>query len=353
MEREWTVADFDYELPPDRIAQEPVEPADGARMMVVHVTTGEREDRFVRDLPEYLRAGDVLVVNDTRVIPARQWARRSTGGRVEVLWVEELSDGTWLALVRPRQRVRVGEVLHLGSGTATARVMEHRADGMTRLQVNSPVPLLTLLEREGHVPLPPYIRRASPGERPEDRRWYQTVFARRDGSVAAPTAGLHFTPELLQRLEAAGVHRVAVTLHVGPGTFRPVKVERLDQHRMHEEPYEVSDEAAVVIHEARARGGRICAVGTTVTRVLETVADPEGRIRPGHGRTDLFIRPPWQFRAVDLMLTNFHLPRSTLLMLVCAFGGRDLVLEAYREAIAKRYRFFSYGDAMLLIHRER
>jgi S-adenosylmethionine:tRNA ribosyltransferase-isomerase len=302
---------------------------------------GPERHRRVKDLPEILRPGDLLVVNDTRVIPARLFGRRAAGGgKIEILLTEKADAATWDALVRPGRRAKPGTHIDFDGGLA-ADVVEKDPDGRHRLRFSEPVE--THLERLGHVPLPPYIDRADTAE---DRERYQTVYAEKPGAVAAPTAGLHFSKDLLARLAAAGIETVHVTLHVGPGTFKPVTVEHVEDHRMESERYEIPEPTAAAIAEARKERRRIVAVGTTVVRTLESAAR-EGGLRPGSGRTDLFITPGFRFQVVDLLLTNFHLPRSTLLMLVSAFAGRDRVLAAYDEAIGLGYRFYSYGDAML------
>ncbi|HIE04327.1 MAG TPA: tRNA preQ1(34) S-adenosylmethionine ribosyltransferase-isomerase QueA [Candidatus Latescibacteria bacterium] len=336
------VDDFDYQLPEGLIAQHPVEPRDHARLMVLHRDSGTLEHRRFYELPRYLREGDVLVVNESKVFPARLLGRRPSGGRVELLLLRRLEGDLWEALARPGRRVRPGERLYFGGGELTCEVVERRKDGKRVVKFSGD---LEAIRRFGQVPLPPYIRRPPV---PEDEERYQTVYAKVEGSVAAPTAGLHFTEELLSKLREEGVKIVPVVLHVGPGTFRPVEGE-LSDHSMEQEYYEVTDKAAEVINEARGRGGRVVAVGTTSVRVLETVTDGEGRVRPGSGWTELFIYPPYRFKAVDVLITNFHLPRSTLLMLVAAFAGRRRVLEAYGEAVRLGYRFYSYGDAMLII----
>ena len=333
--------DFDYQLPKGLIAQHPVEPRDHARLMVLHRGSGTLEHRRFYELPGYLREGDVLVVNESKVFPARLLGRRSSGGKVELLLLRRLEGDLWEALARPGRRVRPGEKLYFGEGV-TGEVVERTEDGKRVVKFSGD---LEALRRLGQVPLPPYIRRPPI---PEDEERYQTVYAKVEGSVAAPTAGLHFTEELLGKLREEGVRIVPVVLHVGPGTFRPVEGE-VSEHRMEPEYYEVTSEAADAINEARVRGGRVVAVGTTSVRVLETVADEEGRVRPGRGLTELFIYPPYRFKAVDVLITNFHLPRSTLLMLVAAFAGRERVLEAYGEAVRLGYRFYSYGDAMLIL----
>ena len=345
-------SDFDYVLPPELIAQEPAARRDAARLMVVRRDTRTIEHRRVADLPDLLKAGDLLVTNNTRVIPARVRAtKEATGGKVELFFVEELGAGRWKVLLRARRRPDPGERMVFAGGRAAAWLVEEGARGEAVIEIAADRPVLELLEEAGETPLPPYIQRkeTSAARQAEDRDRYQTIFARHPGAVAAPTAGLHFTPDLLGRLAAAGVPRTEITLHVGPGTFRPVSVEDVDAHVMDEERYEIPAEAADAIRAARARGGRIVAVGSTSVRTLETAAArPEG-FGPGSGRSGLFIRPPYTFRMVDVMMTNFHLPKSTLLMMVCALAGRDFMLEAYRVAVAEKYRFFSYGDAMLIL----
>lgn len=354
-------SDFDYELPPDRVAQHPAAERSDARMLVVDRAERQFEHRRVRDLADYVKPGDVLVVNDTRVIPARLLGHKAgTGGRAEVLLLEETKPGVWDALCHASRRLRVGMELILAAGVVRGRVLSVEAGGRACLALKSDRPLGQVLEEKGLPPLPPYIRRdwgkLRAGADPygaaavaEDRERYQTVYAKIPGAVAAPTAGLHFTVALLRQLERKGVRRVDVTLHVGPGTFKPVTTEHVEEHRMEGERYVVSGEAAAAINEGIRAGRRIIAVGTTAVRVLESVAmDPRG-VAMGEGRTTLFIHPPYRFRVVDVMLTNFHLPRSTLLMLVSAFADRDLVLEAYREAVRREYRFYSYGDCMLIL----
>ncbi len=326
--------DYDYFLPPERIAQRGAEPRDAARMLVVHRDGRPFEHRRVRDLPAYIRPGDVLVLNASRVIPARLYARKPTGARIEVLLVREEAPGTWLALLRPARKAPPGTRLRfLGSEAEVVAVAE---EGLRRLRFATDP--WELMDREGEPPLPPYVRVPVPFSR------YQTVFARTPGSVAAPTAGLHFTPELLSRIRAAGAEVGFLELHVGPGTFRPVK-GAIEAHRMHEEVFRIPPETAGAVNRARGEGRRVVAVGTTVVRALESAAGPEG-VRAGEGRTRLFIRPPYAFKMVGALLTNFHLPRSTLLMLVTAFAGYERTMAAYREALARGYRFYSLGDAM-------
>jgi S-adenosylmethionine:tRNA ribosyltransferase-isomerase len=346
------LADFDFELPPDRIAQEPATPRDASRLLVLDRDDGSLVHRGFRDLPEELRADDLLVLNDTRVLPARLVGTKGSGGRVEMLLVEEVSgppdSPRWRCLLGASKKPGMGGVIHFPGGLAAEVVEREGETWIVRLSHPSGDPLAAVVAT-GSMPLPPYIRREPADARAaDDRERYQTVFARRLGAVAAPTAGLHFTPELLARIRERGVAVAWVTLHVGLGTFLPVRVERIEDHRMHEEAYDVPEASAQAIAAARARGGRIVAVGTTVLRTLETAAAADGVVRAGRGRSALFITPGFRFRAVDAMVTNFHLPRSTLLMLVAAFAGRERVLSAYAEAVRAGYRFYSYGDAMFV-----
>jgi S-adenosylmethionine:tRNA ribosyltransferase-isomerase len=341
-----TLADFDYHLPPDRIAHEPARPRDSARML--HIHPGGLADRLVRDLPSLLRAGDVLVANDTRVFPAQLQALRGAA-RIGVTLDRPRADGAWKALARNGRRLRVGDTLAIeGSDGLTARVVDKDPDGSIGLAFSlDGDSLMAAFAAAGALALPPYIHRPD-GPLPSDATDYQTVFAEREGAVAAPTAGLHFTPSLLAAIEAAGVQRVTVTLHVGIGTFLPVRVERVTDHVMHAERGEISAAAAETINRARQAGGRVIAVGTTSSRLLESAALPDGTVQPFLGETALFILPGYRFRAVDRLVTNFHLPRSTLLMLVSAFCGRDRMLAAYAHAVTAGYRFHSYGDACFL-----
>ncbi len=333
--------EFDYDLPADRIAQHAA-PRGESRLLVVGAAES-RSHRRTGDLPELLAPGDLLVVNDSRVLPARLFARRQPGGgRVELLLVERLAPQRWSAMARPGRRLRPGSTLE-ADGEVQLTLEAVGDDGLYLLRADRP--LSPVLQSHGHIPLPPYIQRP---DEPADRERYQTVYARRPGSIAAPTAGLHFDEPLLDRLAGRGVELCRLTLHVGPGTFQPIRSRRIDEHRMAAERFEVTHEAAEKVAQARRRGGRVVAVGTTAVRTLETVAASDGLIEAGSGRTDLFIRPGHRFRVVDLLLTNFHLPRSTLLLLVCALGGRERVLAAYRQAVGAGYRFYSYGDAMLV-----
>jgi S-adenosylmethionine:tRNA ribosyltransferase-isomerase len=342
---------FEYSLPGRLIAQQPLANRFDARLMVVSRGSGDLAHRHVRDLPELLRSSDVLVINNTRVVPARLVGRRlSTGGRWEGLFLSATPHGDWRLLCKTRGKLKPPEPIQLvGSDSGEILklwLLERTDEGVWigRPEIEE-LPHL-ILERIGRVPLPPYIRS---GEMVQaDRLNYQTVYAKVPGAVAAPTAGLHFTPQLLQRMQDRNIERREVTLHIGLDTFRPITAERLDQHKMHSEWGEISDETAVELRERRAAGGRIVAVGTTSVRVLETAAR-DGKIRGWSGNTDLFIRPPYAFRAVDALMTNFHLPRTTLLLLVTAFGGEDLIRRAYEEAVREEYRFYSYGDAMLIL----
>ncbi len=355
-------ADFDYHLPPERIAQEPAPCREASRLLVLRRPSGTLEHRIFRDLPDLLKPDDLLVVNNSRVVPARLRAvKTGSGGRLEVLLAQALNPNDWWVLLRPGKRVRPGTHLHFldragQPSPLEATVIEKSEDGLYRLQFFGLPDLTSALEALGEVPLPPYITRPPGTGGIDDRARYQTVYARDDGSVAAPTAGLHFTPTLLETLRSRGLDICSVTLHVGLGTFAPVKATDLDRHLMHDEPFELGADTALRISAARAAGRRIVAVGTTTTRVLEHVAaQQDGALTPTRGRTRLFIRPPFRFRVVDALITNFHLPCSTLLMLVSAFAapddlrGRELVLTAYREAVAAQYRFYSYGDAMLIL----
>jgi S-adenosylmethionine:tRNA ribosyltransferase-isomerase len=336
-------SDFDFHLPRGLIAQHPVEPRDTARLLRVGATLA---DRSVAELPDLLRPGDLLVTNDTKVIPARLAGRRGTAG-VEVTLHQAVDGATWKAFARPARKLGLGDRIDFAPGFAAEVVGKGEAGEVTLAFDRRDGALLAALEEHGIMPLPPYIQRDKAGD-PRDRGDYQTVFARRAGAVAAPTAGLHFTDRLLHRLAERGVGRANVTLHVGAGTFLPVKTEEVEAHAMHGETGEVTAEAAAAVNAARAAGGRIVAVGTTALRLLESVAAPDGSLAAFTGETRLFILPGYRFKVVDLLMTNFHLPRSTLFMLVCAFAGKARMEAAYAHAIAKGYRFYSYGDACLL-----
>ena len=336
-------SDYFYELPEELIAQTPAEPRDSSRLLVYDRKTGKSEDRVFCDIKEYLRPGDVLVINNTKVLPARMYAYTKNGGRVEVLLLKRQNYTDWEVLVRPGKKAKEGTELVVSeelsltvrSRTPTGeRVVEFHFDGVFE----------DILSRVGSMPLPPYIH-----EKLKDKDRYQTVYCKTDGSAAAPTAGLHFTKELLAEIKATGVQVAEVLLHVGLGTFRPVKEEDLTHHVMHSEYYCVSEEAAGIVNAAKREGRRVIAVGTTSVRTLETVADEKGMLRPCSSDTSIFIYPPYKFKCVDALITNFHLPESTLIMLVSAFMGREQCLALYREAVEKKYRFFSFGDAMLIV----
>jgi S-adenosylmethionine:tRNA ribosyltransferase-isomerase len=357
------VSDFDYSLPEDRIAQEPLEERASSRMLRLVRRDGRIEDRSFRELPDLLHPGDLVVFNNTKVFPARLYGHRSGSraqplsrqnpasreflrGRVEVLLTRQRSHqpNEWECLVRPGRKIGLAEKLFFGEGLV-AEVIGRGSFGERNIRFD-PVPdFIERLERMGHVPLPPYIARE---DRTRDRERYQTVYARELGSVAAPTAGLHFTPEIISQLAERGIDTAEVTLHVGLGTFQPVRVDRVEQHQLHAEAYSISGASAGKINHALEDGRRVVAIGTTTVRTLEFAARETGRVQAGSGQADLFIYPGFHFAVVGVMLTNFHLPRSTLLMLVCAFGGKERVLGAYRHAVEEKYRFYSYGDCMLV-----
>ncbi len=365
LDPDFQLASYDYPLPPELVAQEPLAERDASRLLVLDRATGALQHRGFAELPELLRAGDLLVTNRSRVFPARLLGRRTGGGRAEILLVRRRDDGCWDAMLRPGRRLREGMLVEIAPGfrariepsaarsaasphpaTAAGPDAPHGAENVLRVVrlESDALALDQALDRHGHAPLPPYIRR---DDRVSDRERYQTVYAREPGSVAAPTAGLHFTPELLARLDACGVERAELVLHVGPGTFRPVEAEDIRQHRVEGERYLVPQETAAAVDRARAQGRRVVAIGTTATRALET-AFTAGRLQAGDGETALVIVPGHRFRAVDGLVTNFHLPGSSLLLLASAFAGRERLLAAYQEAIRSRYRFYSYGDAMLI-----
>ena len=339
------LSDFDYNLPPEQIAQHPLPDRSSSRLLVLERASGKTQHLHFRDLPELIPPGDLLVINTSRVIPARLHGKREGGQEAEFLLVRELPDTTWLALAHPGGKLKPGRRVSFGTDSAI-EVVEVLGGGLRRVRFFGAIDGRATLEKYGEVPLPPYIRR--PPDR-DDRERYQTVYANHDGSVAAPTAGLHFTTELLARIHERRAFVTAIDLHVGPGTFKPVETEHLEEHVMHPEAYEISEGAANWVNKVKAAEGRVWAVGTTVVRALESAAVARGRIRAGPGETSLFIRSPFDFKIVDRLITNFHLPRSTLLMLVCAFGGYERVMTAYREAVKEGYRFYSYGDAMLIV----
>jgi len=337
------VDEFDYELPQELIAKEPAKPRDSSRLLVLHRDSGKIEHTIFKNIVSYLREGDVLVVNNTKVIPARLFGRTKTGGKVEVLLVRHVQDNLWEVLSKPSRKLKPGKVVIFENGL-TCKVVEVCEEGKRIVEFNADKDkVLEIVNKIGHVPLPPYIKRE---EKEEDRTNYQTIFAREEGAVAAPTAGLHFTEELVKKIVEKGVKIVPITLHVGPGTFKPVKTKVVEEHKLDPEVFYIPEETAEVINN---RKGRLIAVGTTVVRTLESCADERGKVKPGRGETSLFIYPGYKFKVVEALITNFHLPKSTLLMLVCAFAGKERVLNAYAEAVKLRYRFYSYGDAMFIV----
>ena len=339
------INDYDYYLPPELIAQAPLPRRDASRLLVLGRQTGAIAHKHFRDLTQYLKPGDCLVLNDTKVLPARLFGQKQGGdAEIEVVLLKQLNLTDWEVLVRPGRRARVGTRLSFGEGELEAEVIDNTDAGGRVLRFHFEGQFLEILDKLGQMPLPPYIV-----EKLADKNRYQTVYARDLGSAAAPTAGLHFTENLLQTLSEQGVQIAYLTLHVGLGTFRPVQVEIVEEHRMHSEFYSISEEAAELINQTRLAGGRIIAVGTTSARTLETVGQADGSVRAGSGWTDIFIYPGYKFKVLDGLITNFHLPKSTLVMLVSALAGRERVLAAYEAAIKERYRFYSFGDAMLII----
>ena len=336
-------SDFYYDLPPELIAQTPLEQRDSSRLLTLDRRTGATEQKYFYDLPDFLDEGDCLVLNDSRVIPARLFGTRPTGGSVEVVLLRDLGGGDWECLTRPGRKTQPGTVISFGGGALSAEVICAEADGNKILHFTYDCIFLEILDRLGKMPLPPYLK-----EELADKERYQTVYSRDPGSAAAPTAGLHFTPELLRKIADKGVSLAYVTLHVGLGTFRPVKEENIEDHPMHAEFCVVSPETAEKVNRAHANGGRVIAVGTTSCRTLESFTDEDGVLHPKSGWTDIFIYPGYRFKAIDALVTNFHLPESTLIMLVSALAGRENVLRAYEEAVRERYRFFSFGDAMFI-----
>lgn len=339
------VKDFDYELPEELIAQTPADKRDSSRLMILDRKAGTIEHAHFYDIVNELGPGDVLVMNNSRVIPARIFGtKRGTGAHIEFLLTKDLGGDLWQTMVRPGRRLHPGDIVDFAEGLS-AEIIETMEGGTRKVRFHYEGIFMETLSKVGSMPLPPYIRREA-GDTDKER--YQTVYSKIDGSVAAPTAGLHFTKELLKEIEAKGVKLAYVTLHVGIGTFRPVKAEKVEDHHMHFEEYFIDEETARTINEAKANGGRIISVGTTSTRTLESSADEDGRVHAGHGNTDIFIFPGYRFKVVDALITNFHLPKSTLMMLISALYDREKILEAYEEAVKERYRFFSYGDAMFI-----
>lgn len=339
-----TTKDFYYDLPQELIAQTPLSDRTASKLLVMNRESGAIVHRHFRDITAYLRPGDCLVMNNTRVIPARLYgAKEGTGGRIEFLLLKRIDLNTWEVILKPGRKAKPGSRFEFGGGLLRAEVLEVAEDGKRIVRFAYEGVWEELLDQLGEMPLPPYIK-----EKLEDRERYQTVYSKIEGSAAAPTAGLHFTQELLEQIRQKGVQLAYLTLHVGLGTFRPVSAEHVEEHVMHTEHYEISPEAAAVINETQRRGGRIVAVGTTSVRTLETVADENGMVRPETGETNIFIYPGYRFKAVDCLITNFHLPESTLLMLVSAFAGKEHIFHAYETAVNEKYRFFSFGDAMYL-----
>jgi S-adenosylmethionine:tRNA ribosyltransferase-isomerase len=343
------VSDFNYDLPPELIAQKPLVERDSSRMMVVRRKEGKILHARFKDFPDHLQKGDILVLNNTKVIPAKVWGKKD-GKDVEFLLIKEKEKGVWDVLCRPAKRVKTGDRIEFGPGFR-AEIIDAGDEGRRTLKFSAP-DVLGHLKKIGFAPLPPYIKRKKENGalRPQDLERYQTIFAEKEGAIAAPTAGLHFTPKVLKDIREKEVLVTDVTLDVGLATFQPMRVERLEEHKMLEETYSISEGAAAAINQAKKDKRPVVAVGTTVVRTLESAySSDKGEIQPGHRSTSLFIYPGYEFKVVDRLLTNFHLPKSTLLMLVAAFAGRDLIMEAYREAVREKYRFFSYGDCMLII----
>lgn len=337
---------FDYHLPEELIAQYPLNERDQSRLMVLDRHTHGIQHTKFSQLPEFLSSGDVVVLNNTKVIPARLIGRRErTGGKVEVLLLSPKGEGNWEALVKRSSRIEAGTKLIFGDGKLVAKVLDKTDKEERLIQFEHSDDLMGLLEQVGQPPLPPYIKR-EPGN--DDKRRYQTIYAKKDGAVAAPTAGLHFTDAIFEKLKADNIKTLELTLHVGLGTFQPVRTENVEEHHLHSEFFEINQETAQQINQAKSSGGKIIAVGTTSVRALESSADENGNIHAKSGLTEIFIYPGYRFRAVDVVITNFHLPKSTLLMLVSAFAGREFIMRAYEEAVKEKYRFYSYGDAMLV-----
>lgn len=336
--------DFDFYLPEDLIAQTPLENRDRSRLLILDKKTGQIEDKYFYNIIDFLNPGDCLVLNDTRVLPARLIGKREdTGGKIEFLLLKRIEGDTWEVLARPGKRARIGNRFIFGNGLLHGEVVGLGEEGSRLVSFDYQGIFQEILDKLGQMPLPPYI-----SEKLEEKERYQTVYSKNQGSAAAPTAGLHFTKELLRQIGDKGVKIVYITLHVGLATFRPVKAERLEEHRMHSEFYTIDEESANIINHTKRQGGKIIAVGTTSCRSLEAVADENGRLRASSGWTDIFIYPGYKFKIVDNLITNFHLPQSTLIMLVSALAGRETILQAYKIAVDKRYRFFSFGDAMLI-----
>ena len=337
------LSEFNYELPEELIAQTPIEKRDESRLMILDKNTGKIEHKIFKDIIDYLEPGDCLVRNNTRVIPARLYGKKETGANVELILLKNLEGDIWEAMVRPGNKLHIGTKVIFGDGLLKAEILDMLQDGTRKVKFIYNGIFNEILDQIGLMPLPPYIK-----EKLEKKEMYQTVYAKYDGSAAAPTAGLHFTEELLQKIKDKGVEIANVTLHVGIGTFRPVKEENIEEHDMHTEHYYIKKEDAEKINNTRKNGGRIIAVGTTSCRVLESVADENGMVKEVEGDTSIFIYPGYKFKCIDSLITNFHLPESTLVMLVSALAGREYILDAYKEAVNQKYRFFSFGDAMYI-----
>lgn len=336
--------DFNYDLPEELIAQDPLEDRSSSRLMVLHKDTGRIEHKIFRDIIDYLNPGDCLVINDTKVIPARLMGiKEDTGAAIEVLLLKRNADDVWECLVKPGKKARTGARIVFGEGLLVGEIVDVIEDGNRMIKFHYEGIFEEILDKLGQMPLPPYIT-----HKLQDKNRYQTVYAKNEGSAAAPTAGLHFTKVLLEKIKEKGVNVVSITLHVGLGTFRPVKVDKIEEHHMHTETFNISKEAADTINRTRAAGGRVIAVGTTSCRTLESAAADDGTIPARSGDTDIFIYPGYKFKAIDCLITNFHLPESTLIMLVSALAGRDNIMNAYETAVKERYRFFSFGDAMFI-----
>lgn len=352
------INDFDYNLPPELIAQKPADKRDNSRLLVVHRDTGDIEHKHFYNILEYLQPGDCLVLNNSKVLPARLFGiKEGTGAKVEFLLIKRLEGDTWETMVRPGKRLKPGDIVDFSREGTTAKfqatVIDYGEEGTRHVKFEYDGIFLERLEELGSMPLPPYIERAS---EEEDKNRYQTVYCKEEGSVAAPTAGLHFTDEILEKAKEMGIKLAYVTLHVGIGTFRPVKCDIIEEHKMHFEEYEVSEESARIINETKAAGGRIISVGTTSCRTVESAAIPDMtnsslkyQVKPGHGNTGIFIYPGYEFKIIDCLITNFHLPKSTLLMLISTLYNREKILDVYNTAVEEKYRFFSYGDAMLIL----
>jgi S-adenosylmethionine:tRNA ribosyltransferase-isomerase len=342
------INEFEYDLPEDQIAQHPTDKRDESRLLIVNRSTGQLEHRHFYDILEYLDPGDCLVMNNSKVIPARLFGTKEiTGAKAEFLLIKRIKDDIWEAMVKPGKKLHVGDRVSFSEdGSLSAKILEHGEGGTRIVRFEYEGDFHEVLDRIGRIPLPPYIDRESDEE---DKERYQTVYCRAEGSVAAPTAGLHFTEELMRKAQQKGVKIAFVTLHVGIGTFRPVKCDIIEEHKMHFEEYEIDEENAAIINETKTAGGRIISVGTTSTRTLESASTEDGIVKAGRGSTDIFIYPGYRFKVIDRLITNFHLPKSTLLMLISALYNREKILEAYNEAVEQKYRFFSYGDAMFIL----